>query len=1547
MEHSLNRLLVAAILATAITPGIGQTEDTPYFALSSAKTFAPGENASVQLNAYGIDALDFRVYHVDDPVKFFEQLDDSHTFGGRAPQPKRELTAIERFHRFKHRWRMRMINFVREQYDPDTRAMIRDAMARRAQARNVARYAEAPLLNSRQVVATWSQPVTSRDRWSMQTVPVETHGKGVYLVEAAHKDLRAYTILIVSATAMITKTAPGRVLAWLVDRQTGAALPNADVVLWNGTQRTAAQSWKTNTDGIVDAKIEATKNDDLRLLARSGDDFTAASLSGYSVGGRLEQDWTGYIYTDRPVYRPGHTVNFRAIARTQSANGYTIPSARQLDITVDDPDQKTIYHKQLPVSKLGTVHDSLTVPAGASLGYYSIQIHQEDAYMQGGFQVEEYKKPEYEVRVTPAKPRVIEGETVQATIDARYYFGEPVKNAKVVWSVYRGDAWLKHIEQEQTEGGDANTGDQADDEGDSGDQLQNQEGRLDDNGRLTISFPTQVSKDAGDYRYRIEAKVTDQGNREISGTGWLNATYTSFYLTAQPDGYVFAVGGRARIQIGARDYDDKPVRAHVKAELQEWTPVRKGEERRAVTRATAEADTDANGDAKVEFTIPHGGEWRVLVTAPTPEQRTVQDQAYLWVNGGYAALFGEPEANIRIVPDQKKYKDGDTAHVLVITGVPRARVLVSAEGKQIEWTRVMDAGGPSFTVDVPIHGDDAPSVYVTASFIQKNQFYQGSKLLKIPPVTDSLTVKLASGKPQYQPGDHAVYDLDVSDSAGRPVNGAEFSLGVVDEAIYAIRKDTTPDILNFFYGRDWNIVNTDSSLSYWFRGEAGKRRMQLAALFAHRHPMTQLKPERLIQPKVRKAFPDTAYWAADLTTNAQGHAEAQFDFPDSLTTWRATARGVTADTKVGAAVEKTIVRKNIIVRLVTPRFFTQGDEMTLSVLVHNYLPDAKTARVSLDARGLEIIGGATQDVTVASRGDVKLDWRVRVPAGTEAVITGKALTDQESDAMELTIPIWPQGVKLSDARSGSLNGGGNAEFRLTFPGQVAPASRRIEIRLAPSIAGTLFGALDYLTSYPWGCTEQTMSSFLPDIVVSRALKDLNLKSTQDPATLQQKIGEGLDRLYDFQHEDGGWGWWKTDDSSMFMTAYVVSGLAQAQAAGQTIKPEAVQKGAAWLKAFYGREPRLVADSKAYVAWSLALADSLDPATLDDVWTHRAKLTPYGEALLGLTLDQKKDPRAHDIAQHLETEAKQNDIEAWWTEESDPLLDIWFDSSPETTAFVLKLLVHQDPRNALVPKAALWLTDHRSGGSFWYSTEQTAMVVNGLADYLKLTQELNPAFTATVLVNGKQVGTKTFGGTDALEPGDTIIALNDAQLDPASNDIHIEMKGTGRLYWSVRQDYASLEPKLAKTGTVELNILRDYFRLTPATVDGKIVYDLNPLNGPVAVGDTLAVRLTVSGGPWRYLQIEDPIPAGAEFIERDDLYNLRDKPSWWGWWFTRREMHDNRMGIFQTYFSKGQQQYVYLLKVVNPGVFHVNPARVQPMYEPKYLSTTEAKTVEAK
>ena len=176
---------------------------------------------------------------------------------------------------------------------------------------------------------------------------------------------------------------------------------------------------------------------------------------------------------------------------------------------------------------------------------------------------------------------------------------------------------------------------------------------------------------------------------------------------------------------------------------------------------------------------------------------------------------------------------------------------------------------------------------------------------------------------------------------------------------------------------------------------------------------------------------------------------------------------------------------------------------------------------------------------------------------------------------------------------------------------------------------------------------------------------------------------------------------------------------------------------------------------------------------------------------------------------------------------------------------------------------------------------------------------------------------------------------------------IRKRGQGRLYWSLRGEYYSDEKKLTNVGSFNLTLAREYFKLSPVRVKDRIRYKLDPLNGPVQAGDTLAVRLTVTGSEWKYMMVEDPISAGTEFIEHDNLYDLTEKPSWWNWWYTRREFHDDRAAFFETYFPRGAKEYVYLLKVVNPGVFRVSPGKVEPMYQPSYFATSDPLTLEVK
>ena len=185
--------------------------------------------------------------------------------------------------------------------------------------------------------------------------------------------------------------------------------------------------------------------------------------------------------------------------------------------------------------------------------------------------------------------------------------------------------------------------------------------------------------------------------------------------------------------------------------------------------------------------------------------------------------------------------------------------------------------------------------------------------------------------------------------------------------------------------------------------------------------MAQVKPgSDLVVPKVRKAFPDTAYWNPSVHTGRDGHARVEFNFPDALTTWRTTIRAMTDDGKAGSVVTRVLVRKNLIVRLAAPRFFRQGDETVLRVIAHNYLETAKDVTFALDVSGVDVMSGQTQKVNIPAKGESYVDWRVKARAIGNAVLTAKALTNEESDALEMTLPV--SAVRREAARGGCGRG---------------------------------------------------------------------------------------------------------------------------------------------------------------------------------------------------------------------------------------------------------------------------------------------------------------------------------------------------------------------------------------------------------------------------------------------------------------------------------------------------------------------------------------------
>ncbi len=1465
-------LVIAAFLL--VIQSVAQVP-APYFSLNSDRTFAPGEKPRISFTSQNVDALDFRVYRVNDPVAFFRQLPEPHGFGGQAPPVPPSKTLLERIHRWKQRTRYSMRRTVRMQFGDDEHQTLMSWMGRKPRTPQKgpggAEFAEVPLLNPQQLVKTWRVPVSQKNPWDSQNVEFDVPGSGLYIVEAVAKGLRAATIVNVTPIALLKKTGPGKVVTQVVDRTTGEVIPGISLHLVKDTE--VLTTVKTNADGFAEFPLTIEGDSTITLIARNGNDIAVASVETWALGQKRDRVSIGYIYSDRPIYRPGDKVGFRGILRGEDENGWKLPDVKEVRCEINDPEGQTIFKRTMTLTEFGTVAGEWTVPKSAALGYYSVLLYANDSVQSGSFQVEEYRKPEYEVKVTSPHPRVLQGERISFEIDAKYYFGEPVANAKVHYVVRTSRHWNWFWEDFDP--------DEDGDDGDSdvnfyGEQVAEADAQLNAEGKLTIHLPTK--RFSNDLDYRIQVGVTDEAKREVTGRGVALATVGHYVLQAQPEKYVYSPGEPIRLKVEARDYDGKLLPGI------------------SFRHRGRSATTGSDGTALVDAGTLGAGSHKLTVTSGR-----VSSYAYVWVSGSIAP--SATETRVTLVPDKKSYRPGETAKVLIVTGVKDANVLIGIEGRALHHTERKKVSDTSFIYEVPIRSEHAPNVYLTAAFLQDGKYYYGSKSLKVPPTERLINVSVTPSSKQFKPGQPASYTIEAKDHQGKPV-AAEFSLGVVDEAVYGVQPESIQPIDKAFYGRIYDHVFTDSSLNYYFYGQAGKRAMPIARN-ARQQALAQVKPPNPNDPRVRKMFDDTALWLATVKTDQSGKAEARLQFPDSITAWRATARGVTRDTKVGSAVNRVITRKDLILRLATPRFINQGDEVVISAIVNNYLDSEKSVRVSLEASGLQMLDGGIREGSAPPKTETAFHFRVKAGQGEMARLTAKAITNEESDALELPLPIEPYGVKMTRTHSGMLTNSGSAEQAIAYP--AGTHGRAIELRAMPSMAGAIFGALEYLTSYPYGCTEQTLSSFVPTTLVDQALQELKLPP-MDRVRLQRQIDAGLERLADYQHEDGGWGFWKSDDSAPFMTANVIASLDQCDRWGRVDQMKAKQ----WLRQSFAKQGRASADFRAFLAYALN-----EQGPLDEVWKQKDQLSSYGLALIGL---RSSGDRANEIADLLEKSATVTDAEAHWKLDHDPLMEIDWDASPDATASALKFLTRVRPQSPLLAKAATWLVNHRSTGYYWSSTKQTATVIYGLIDYLKLTGELNPKLTGEIKVNGESVWMKELTQADALSlqiPGLRVLPKQD------SNQVNISAKGTGRLYWSATGVYYDEKPQFRNKR--ELKIQREYLRVISG--GQKVAFD-----GTARPGDEIISRITVTGNDWRYLVIEDPIPAGAEWVKENR------------WWGTHKELRDNRAVIFETYFGR-PQTYETRMKFTRPGKFRVSPARVSPMYQPDVMAASDPASVE--
>lgn len=696
------------------------------------------------------------------------------------------------------------------------------------------------------------------------------------------------------------------------------------------------------------------------------------------------------------------------------------------------------------------------------------------------------------------------------------------------------------------------------------------------------------------------------------------------------------------------------------------------------------------------------------------------------------------------------------------------------------------------------------------------------------------------------------------------------------------------------------------------------------------------------EAEVRSDFVDALYWSPYSRTDNDGYAIVNIKYPDNLTSWRITSRVITEDSKVGQMTQTVITRKNLLVRMETPRFIQDKDDITLTTIIHNYLSTEKTVKVKFNATNALLVGENEKYINIPSNSDKSIDWKVtaNIPYG-EAKFYAEALTNEESDAVEIKVPLQPKGLEIIQPVIADYTDENVSEKKyIDFPAGTDIRSTGLKFSVAPSLASTILSSLDELAGYPYGCVEQTMSRFLPTVVVASAYKDLNAPINEaTKLNLPKMVDAGIKRLYGFQHTDGGWGWWTNDLTNPFMTAYVVYGLSIAKSAGYEIRSDVISKGVTSMKS--SLKNNLDPTTKAYVLYSIAIAENADIYKYKDELDKLIEedINDYARSLIAMTYQMMgESAKAEKVLADLENRAKYSgEGGAYW--EGQSFHYNWQDDKVQTTAMGLKALVNIKGSSELKNKIIRWLMMQRQGLA-WRNTQETAIIIYAMVDYLKNSQELAPDYNVKVFVNGEKVLEKNMTKDDIFLK-DSLIRIPSSKLKEGRNEVRIDKIGTGKVYFSGNASYYWDSENISARED-GFRVEKEYYKLDKydAYNGQNIYYQKKYFDGNVKSGDMILVKIRVysKDNNTNFFMLEDPLPAGCEVTKDDWAYKIIDEKDysgysyyWWRWWYADKDIRDNKVTFFSTYMYGNSFEFSYIMRAQIPGDYNVNPARGCLMY----------------
>ncbi len=632
---------------------------------------------------------------------------------------------------------------------------------------------------------------------------------GLYFVELTGKAQNEYDegmyrfFITYTRYGLSTKRLGTKLVTWMVDMQTGKGMAGASVKGFDSEKKVSFEG-KTNEQGIHEQVVSQDYEKYPNVLVFDTGAERVVDMLRVKYRSIFDVDWNnkadpyrGYIMFDRPLYKPGDTVQFKVMLRKNGEPDYdgSVKSAK-VEVSRGEYGQPTdtIFKKDFSPSRMGTLSGDFSLGKELKTGDYQLKVSIGDKEAATSwFGVEVFQKPDFEVAVHPERDEYVSGDTVKVNVAANYFFGTPVKNQKVTVQVndtyyYRGS-------------------------------IASKEGTLDAHGNFTAVFDDlRITKEndswgsygtSGGHPYTVTATVRENTGKVFSKSAaislypseysvWLEAPQTLWNLKPREKApFVFRVtrsldhgemngveGAKVKLNLVKRNWDSETGEAKDENLLTEHV-----------------LTTDSFGKARFEFEFSLGGSYDLNYSVEDPKGNLSDAREYFWIPDPdnqiyYDATLPQATSQITLMPDQDSYKAGETAKVRAYVPQEEGEIFVSVNTKNMKQFFTQKLSGSQQVLEIPITEDLVPGFFLFAEVYNSDTFFTGTRFIEV--TGKKLSVEIQPSKKQFYPKDSITLSVVTKDENGKPVS-SEGAVTVIDKALLALRTYADRSLFDTFY----------------------------------------------------------------------------------------------------------------------------------------------------------------------------------------------------------------------------------------------------------------------------------------------------------------------------------------------------------------------------------------------------------------------------------------------------------------------------------------------------------------------------------------------------------------------------------------------------------------------------------------------------------------------------------------------------------------------------------------------------------------------------